>query len=103
MGTSILTLPSGGLVTQPITIAGNGDLLSRILSGVQAGELAITSYYQGQALINEAQARAEAAKNPLSNLQPNTVTGAVQGSTDMMPFMLLGGAMLFMMMMSKNK
>jgi hypothetical protein len=82
-------------------------LLAQILQGVQAGSTALTSFYQGQAAVNQARYEAEQARYGGGYQQPGGyVQGGVQagvsGSQDLTPLLLLGGALMLVMMMSRN-
>lgn len=98
---------SGGIPTPAPIVVNNASpsILAQILSGVQAGSQAAASYYQGQAVVNQARAEADAAKYlGVSNAQyPVSGVQATASGDATMPIMLFGMLMLFMMMSDKGR
>jgi len=104
-------IASGGFpASLPSVVVQTKDsgLLAQILNGVQAGTLALTSYYQGQAVLNSAKAAADAAKyggGAYGPSGPNYVTGGAgaTASGDMTPILIAVGGLALVMMLSKSK
>jgi hypothetical protein len=104
-------IASGGFpasIPSVVVQTSNGGLLAQILQGVQAGTLALTSYYQGQAVLNTAKASAEAAKyngGAYGPTGPTYVTGGAGASAsgDMTPILIAVGGLALVMMMSKSR
>lgn len=86
-----------------VTQNASSGLLSQILQGVQAGSLALTSFYQAEGAVNQARYNANQANYGQSGQQPaQYVQGGVSGSSDMMPILLLGGGLFLFAMMNKD-
>ena len=90
-----------------VTVNQPTSVLSQLLSGIQAGSVLLTSYYQGDAAVNAARFAAEQARYGGGGAQSGYVQGAVSGgvqtSQSMTPLLLIGGAALLLVVMSHKK